>query len=66
MQTKDRISKEQFDLLPQEIKNLINLYRKRNPKINWKRALKIFSSSSRRTRIRITNKVVNAMGQDNY
>ena len=57
VQTKDRISKEQFDLLPQEIKNLINLYiEKRNPKINWKRALKIFSSSSRRTRIKFTNK----------
>ena len=57
VQTKDRISKEQFDLLPQEIKNLINLYiDKRNPKINWKRALKIFSSSSRRTRIKFTNK----------
>ena len=57
VQTKDRISKEQFDLLPQEIKSLINLYiEKRNPKINWKRALKIFSSSSRRTKIKFTNK----------
>ncbi len=57
LQTKERISKDQYDLLPQEIKSLINLYiEKRNPKINWKRALKIFSSSSRRTKIKFTNK----------
>lgn len=57
VQTKERISKDQYDLLPIEIRNLINIIiEKRNPKINWKRALKIFSSSSRRTRIKFTNK----------
>ena len=57
VQTKERLSSDQYNLLPIEIKNLINLIiEKRNPKINWKRALKIFSSSSRRTKVKFTTK----------
>tara|TARA_B100001287_G_scaffold235392_1_gene207522 strand:- start:8382 stop:9629 length:1248 start_codon:yes stop_codon:yes gene_type:complete len=57
VQTKERLSNDQYNLLPIEIKNLINLIiEKRNPKINWKRALKIFSSSSRRTKVKFTTK----------
>lgn len=57
VQTKERLSSDQYNLLPIEIRNLINLIiEKRNPKINWKRALKIFSSSSRRTKVKFTTK----------
>lgn len=57
VQTKERLSNDQFNLLPVEIRTLIELLiEKRNPKINWKRALKIFSSSSRRTRVKFTTK----------
>ena len=55
VQTKDRISSSQFALLPESIKDLIKLIiEKRKPKINWKKALKIFSSSSRKTKIKFT------------
>ena len=57
VQTKDRISSSQFALLPESIKDLIKLIiEKRKPKINWKKALKIFSSSSRKTKIKFTLK----------
>jgi len=59
IQTKERISQKQFSSLPSSIKSLINIIiEKRNPKINWKRALKIFSSSSRRTKVKFTVKRV--------
>ena len=57
VQTKDRISSKQYGYLPTSIKQLIQLIvEKRKPKINWKRALKIYSSSSRKTKIHFTSK----------
>ena len=59
LQTKERISTDQYYSLPLSIRNLISIIiEKRNPKVNWKRALKIFSSSSRRTRVKFTVKRV--------
>jgi predicted metal-dependent peptidase len=59
LQTKERISKDQYYSLPFSIRDLISIIiKKRNPKVNWKRALKIFSSSSRRTRVKFTVKRV--------
>ena len=59
LQTKERISKDQYYSLPSSIRDLISIIiEKRNPKVNWKRALKIFSSSSRRTRVKFTVKRV--------
>ena len=59
VQTKDRISSSQYALLPESIKDLIKLIiEKRKPKINWKKALKIFSSSSRKTKVKFTLKRV--------
>ena len=59
VQTKDRISPTQYASLPESIKDLIKLIiEKRKPKINWKRALKIFSSSSRKTQVKFTLKRV--------
>ena len=59
LQTKERISQKQYSSLPLGIRDLINIIiEKRNPKVNWKRALKIFSSSSRRTRVKFTVKRV--------
>ena len=57
LQTKERISQKQYSMLPSAIRDLINIIiEKRNPKVNWKRALKIFSSSSRRTKVKFTVK----------
>ena len=57
IQTKERISQKQYSMLPSRIRNLVNIIiEKRNPKVNWKRALKIFSSSSRRTKVKFTLK----------
>ncbi len=57
IQTKERISQKQYSMLPSGIRDLINIIiEKRNPKVNWKRALKIFSSSSRRTKVKFTLK----------
>jgi len=57
LQTKERISQKQYSMLPSGIRNLINIIiKKRNPKVNWKRALKIFSSTSRRTKVKFTVK----------
>jgi len=59
VQTKDRITPTQYASLPESIKDLIKLIiEKRKPKINWKRALKIFSSSSRKTQVKFTLKRV--------
>jgi predicted metal-dependent peptidase len=59
LQTKERISTDQYYSLPFSIRDLISIIiEKRNPKVNWKRALKIFSSSSRRTRVKFTVKRV--------
>jgi predicted metal-dependent peptidase len=59
VQTKERISVDQYQSLPESIKDLIKLIiEKRNPKVNWKRALNIFSSSSRNTKIKFTYKKV--------
>jgi predicted metal-dependent peptidase len=59
VQAKERTSINDYHLLPIEIKDSIGLIiEKRNPKVNWKRALKIFTSSSRKTRVRFTSKRV--------
>ena len=59
IQAKERISPKQFSSLPDSIKDLIEIMiKKRKPEVNWKRALKIFSSSSRKTKIKITSKRV--------
>jgi len=56
-QTRNRITTKQFNLLPESIKNRIKLIIKsRRPQVNWKRALKIFSSSSRKTKIKFSSK----------
>ena len=56
-QTRNRITKKQFNLLPESIKNRINLIiESRRPQVNWKRALKIFSSSSRKTKVKFSSK----------
>ena len=52
VQAKDRVSSKEFGNIPAGISSLISIaINKRKPKINWKRALHIFSTSSRRTRI---------------
>ena len=57
VQVKQRISSDEFNTLPVSIKDMIDIIiKKRRPKINWKRALNIFSSSSRKTKIKFTSK----------
>ena len=52
IQARDRTAAKDHGSIPLGIKSLIkNIIEKRNPQINWKRALKIFSSTSRRTRV---------------
>ena len=59
IQAKDRTSIKDYGNLPLELRTLINvIIDKRNPKINWKRALKIFSSSSRKTKVNYTIKKI--------
>jgi predicted metal-dependent peptidase len=59
IQAKDRTSIKDYGSIPLELRNLINvIIDKRNPKINWKRALKIFSSSSRKTKVNYTIKKI--------
>ena len=56
-QTRNRITLEQFKLLPESLRERINLIiQTRKPRVNWKRALKIFSSSSRRTKVKFSSK----------
>ena len=57
IQARDRTPAKDHGTIPLGIKSLIkNIIEKRNPKINWKRALKLFSSTSRRTRVYHTMK----------
>ena len=57
IQAKERTSNKDYNSIPQELRTLIDIIiDKRNPKINWKRALKIFSSSSIKTRVNYTIK----------
>lgn len=59
IQAKDRTSIKDYGNIPLELQKLINvIIDKRNPKINWKRALKIFSSSSRKTKVNYTIKKI--------
>jgi predicted metal-dependent peptidase len=59
IQAKDRTSVKDYGNIPLELQTLINvIIDKRNPKINWKRALKIFSSSSRKTKVNYTIKKI--------
>ena len=59
IQAKDRTSIKDYGNIPLELQTLINvIIDKRNPKINWKRALKIFSSSSRKTKVNYTIKKI--------
>ena len=52
IQAKNRTSTKDYGALPAGISSLIsNIINKRKPKVNWKRALKIFSTNSRKTRI---------------
>ena len=59
IQAKDRTPVKDHGTIPLGIQSLIkNIIEKRNPQINWKRALKIFSSTSRKTRVYHTLKRV--------
>jgi predicted metal-dependent peptidase len=52
IQAKERTSSKDFGHVPSDIQRLVSqIMEKRNPQINWKRALQLFSTSSRRTRI---------------
>jgi predicted metal-dependent peptidase len=53
----DRTSSNDFGKLPSDIKRMVNqVIEKRKPQVNWKRALQLFSTSSRKTRIYHTEK----------
>jgi len=59
IQARDRTSIKDHGTIPLGIQSLIkNIVKKRNPQINWKKALKIFSSTSRKTRVYLTLKRV--------
>lgn len=59
IQARDRTPTKDHGTIPLGIQSLIkNIVKKRNPQINWKKALKIFSSSSRKTRVYLTMKRV--------
>ena len=59
IQARDRTPTKDHGTIPLGIQSLIkNIVKKRNPQINWKKALKIFSSSSRKTRVYLTLKRV--------
>ena len=59
IQARDRTPIKDRGTIPGGIQSLIkNIIDKRNPQIDWKRALKIFSSTSRKTRIYHTIKRV--------
>lgn len=59
IQAKDRTSIKDYGTIPLGLRTLIGvIIDKRNPKINWKRALKIFSSSSRKTKVNYTIKKI--------
>ena len=57
IQAMDRTPVKDYGTIPLGIKSLIkNIIEKRNPQIDWKRALKNFSSTSKRTRVYHTMK----------
>ena len=59
IQARDRTPVKDYGTIPLGIQSLIkNIVKKRNPQINWKKALKIFSSTSRKTRVYLTLKRV--------
>jgi len=59
IQARDRTPTKDHGTIPLGIQSLIkNIVKKRNPQINWKKALKIFSSTSRKTRVYLTLKRV--------
>jgi predicted metal-dependent peptidase len=59
IQARDRTPIKDHGTIPLGIQSLIkNIVKKRNPQINWKKALKIFSSTSRKTRVYLTLKRV--------
>ena len=52
LQAKDRTPVKDYGSIPSGIKSIIeNIIEKRKPQIDWKRALRLFSSSSRKTRV---------------
>ena len=56
-QAKERSGAQQWGRLPGHLRSLLNAYLEaRKPKVNWRRALRLFSSSSRRTRIATTSR----------
>ena len=59
IQARDRTPVKDYGTIPLGIQSLIkNIAEKRKPQIDWKRALKIFSSTSRKTRVYLTMKRV--------
>lgn len=57
VQAKDRTPLKDYGSIPLGIKTIINsIIEKRNPQIDWKRALRLFSTSSRKTRVYHTMK----------
>ncbi len=57
IQAKDRTPLKDYGSIPLGIKKMINvIIEKRKPQIDWKRALRLFSTSSRKTRVYHTMK----------
>ena len=57
VQAKDRTPLKDYGSIPLGIKTIINsIIEKRKPQIDWKRALRLFSTSSRKTRVYHTMK----------
>ena len=57
IQAKDRTPIKDYGSIPLGIKKMINvIIEKRKPQIDWKRALRLFSTSSRKTRVYYTMK----------
>jgi predicted metal-dependent peptidase len=57
IQAKERTSSKDYGTVPSDIQRLVSqIVEKRKPQINWKRALQLFSASSRKTRIYHTEK----------
>ena len=57
IQAKDRTPLKDYGSVPLGIKTVINaVIEKRKPQIDWKRALRLFSTSSRKTRVYHTMK----------
>jgi len=59
IQARDRTTMKDRDTIPGRINDMINaIIEKRKPKVDWRRALRIFATSSRRTRVVHTMKRV--------